>query len=59
MKAVADATGRTMPTIKSQYAELGDLGLVAKASRTVQRTMMPPPPLTVQGVFRYAYTLST
>jgi DNA ligase-1 len=32
--------------------ELGDLGLVAKASRTVQCTMLLPTPLTLQHVFK-------
>lgn len=70
MKAVADATGRTLQMVKvynttccaacfpshilpqASYTELGDLGLVAKASRNVQRTMMPPTPLTIQHVFK-------
>ncbi len=34
MKAIADATGRTLPSVKSSYDELGDLGLVAQVSET-------------------------
>lgn len=51
MKAIADATGKTMASIKQAYQEAGDLGLVAKAFRTTQRTMFPPPPLTIRKVF--------
>jgi DNA ligase-1 len=52
MKAVADATGRTLPAVKASYEEMGDLGLVAKASRSLQRTVFSPPRLTVQSVFK-------
>lgn len=51
MKAVANATGRTMASLKSDYDSMGDLGLVAKASRTNQKTMYKPAPLTVKSVF--------
>jgi DNA ligase-1 len=51
MKAIADATGKTMASIKQAYQEAGDLGLVAKSFRTTQRTMFPPPPLTIRKVF--------
>lgn len=51
MKAVANATGRTMASLKSDYDTMGDLGLVAKASRTNQKTMYKPTPLTVRSVF--------
>jgi hypothetical protein len=30
IKAIGEATGRTVPSIKAQYDELGDLGLVAQ-----------------------------
>ncbi|XP_014294490.1 DNA ligase 1 [Halyomorpha halys] len=51
MKAIAQATGRSMAQIKSDAASLGDLGLVAEQSKSSQRTMFTPPPLTVQSVF--------
>lgn len=43
--------GRNPLQIKAEVAEKGDLGLVAEGSRTTQRTMFTPPPLTVIGVF--------
>jgi len=30
VKAVADATGRTLAAVRAQFAELGDLGVVAQ-----------------------------
>jgi ATP-dependent DNA ligase len=32
MKALAEATGRTLQSVKAQYDETGDLGLVAKVT---------------------------
>mmetsp|Transcript_3269 Transcript_3269/g.4502 ORF Transcript_3269/g.4502 Transcript_3269/m.4502 type:complete len:806 (+) Transcript_3269:52-2469(+) len=52
MKAVAEATGRTLQSLKASYDEMGDLGLVAQASRNTQKTMFAPPTLTIQGVFK-------
>ncbi|XP_031568810.1 DNA ligase 1-like, partial [Actinia tenebrosa] len=51
MKAVAESTGRNLQLIKADLAEKGDLGLVAEASRSNQRTMFAPPKLTAVGVF--------
>ncbi|XP_031400677.1 DNA ligase 1-like isoform X2 [Punica granatum] len=51
IKALAEACGRTEVQIKKQYKELGDLGLVAKASRSSQSMMRKPDPLTVAKVF--------
>ncbi|KAM7528000.1 hypothetical protein LguiB_031410 [Lonicera macranthoides] len=51
IKALAEACGATEKQIKSQYKELGDLGLVAKASRSSQPLMRKPEPLTVAKVF--------
>lgn len=31
---------------------MGDIGLVAEGSRSGQRTLFPPPPLTIAGVFK-------
>eukprot|EP00850_Spirogloea_muscicola_P016575 SM000135S27019 [mRNA] locus=s135:205847:211629:- [translate_table: standard] len=50
VKALADATGRREAQIKAEYKECGDLGLVARASRTTQRTMFPAPPLACAKV---------
>lgn len=52
MKAIAESTGRTMPSLKATYDQLGDLGLVAQSSRNKQRTMFAPPKLTIQSVFK-------
>ena len=40
-----------MDKIKLDVQEKGDLGIVAEASRSTQRTMFAPPKLTVQAVF--------
>jgi len=51
MKALAESTGRQMRDIKADYVKQGDLGIVAEASRSNQKTMFPPPPLTTKNVF--------
>lgn len=51
MKAIANATGRPLERIKADAAKQGDLGLVAETSRSNQRTLFQPQPLTVHGVF--------
>lgn len=51
LKSLSQVTGRSTAALKSTYKELGDLGDVASASRTTQKTMFPPPPLTVRRVF--------
>ncbi|KAF5783588.1 putative DNA ligase (ATP) [Helianthus annuus] len=51
IKALAEACGAKEAHIKKQYKELGDLGLVAKASRSSQPLMRKPQPLTVAKVF--------
>ncbi|KAM9038474.1 DNA ligase 1 isoform 1-T2 [Sarcophilus harrisii] len=50
LKAVAQATGRQLDTIRAEMAERGDVGLVVEASRSTQRTMLPLPHLTAAGV---------
>ncbi|XP_067934127.1 DNA ligase 1-like [Watersipora subatra] len=52
IKALAEATGRSAAQIKSEAQKMGDLGKVAEASRTTQKTFYTPPPLTVQAVFK-------
>ncbi|KAL9143468.1 hypothetical protein ABFS82_14G238600 [Erythranthe guttata] len=51
IKALAEACGAKEAHIKKQYKELGDLGLVAKASRSSQPLMRKPEALTVIKVF--------
>lgn len=51
-KALADAYGRTEAWVKTQYQKKGDLGLVAKESRSSQRMMCKPEALTIQKVFK-------
>ncbi|XP_008829221.1 DNA ligase 1 isoform X2 [Nannospalax galili] len=51
LKAVAQATGRQLESVRAEAAEKGDVGLVAENSRSTQRLMLPPPPLTTSGVF--------
>lgn len=52
IKALAEATGRTLAQIKSDYKELGDLGVIAMKSRKKQPTMFKPPPLSTEQVFK-------
>ena len=50
MKAIGEATGRSLATIKADQNEIGDLGLVAAKSRSNQPTMFRPRALTIRGV---------
>lgn len=52
VKSIAEATSRSASHIKKDLQELGDLGAVAQASRSKQRTMFQPKPLTVPAVFK-------
>lgn len=51
VKALSEAYGRKEEHVKKQNSELGDLGLVAKASRSTQKLMFQPKPLTIDKVF--------
>jgi DNA ligase 1 len=51
MKALCQTMGLSMASLKSKYREAGDLGDVAFGARATQKTMFPPPPLTVRKVF--------
>ncbi|KAK7312606.1 hypothetical protein VNO77_36582 [Canavalia gladiata] len=51
IKALAEACGRTEVQIRNQYKDKGDLGLVAKASRSSQSMMRKPDALTIRKVF--------
>lgn len=59
MKALGEATGRTIPQIKAEYKNLGDLGSIALKSRKNQSTMMKPKPLSIQAVFNGLYNIAT
>ncbi|CAB3985626.1 DNA ligase 1-like isoform X1 [Paramuricea clavata] len=51
IKVIAEATGRSAQQVKSEFGEKGDLGIVAEASRSTQRTMFAPAKLTVATVY--------
>lgn len=51
MKVIAQSTGRSMAQIKADAQSTGDLGIVAEKSKSNQRMMFTPSPLTVDGVF--------
>ena len=38
--------------LKAEMKKIGDLGEVAQSRRSKQKTMFPPPPLTVPGVHK-------
>ncbi|XP_073002061.1 DNA ligase 1-like isoform X2 [Typha latifolia] len=50
IKALSEAYGRKEEHVKKQLKELGDLGLVAKASRSSQKVMFKPKTLTITKV---------
>ncbi|KAJ3083298.1 tRNA ligase [Quaeritorhiza haematococci] len=52
MKAIANASGRTLAKIKADVDAQGDLGSVAQTSKGTQRTMFAPKSLTVTSVFK-------
>lgn len=51
MKVIGQTTGRSMAQIKADAHSTGDLGIVAERSKSNQRMMFTPAPLTVEGVF--------
>lgn len=51
LKAVAEATGRSVEHIKSDVEKKGDMGDVAVSSRSNQRCVIPPPKLFVRSVY--------
>eukprot|EP00727_Mastigamoeba_balamuthi_P001338 m51a1_g11200 putative dna ligase 1-like (970) ;mRNA; r:15615-19317 len=59
VKAICNATGRTPDRLKADLREQGDLGKVAAAAKQNTRTMFPPPPLTVRGVFKTLKEIAT
>lgn len=50
-KAIMEATGKSLKNLRAEYKKIGDLGLIAQASIKSIRTLVPPKPLTVTGVF--------
>eukprot|EP00698_Gefionella_okellyi_P001191 TRINITY_DN11113_c0_g1_i2.p1 TRINITY_DN11113_c0_g1~~TRINITY_DN11113_c0_g1_i2.p1 ORF type:complete len:424 (+),score=110.73 TRINITY_DN11113_c0_g1_i2:96-1274(+) len=52
MKAVCDATGRTLASVRQQMADVGDLGIIAQQSRNTQSTLFKPAGLTIEKVYK-------
>ncbi|KAK9478151.1 ATP-dependent DNA ligase [Lipomyces japonicus] len=52
MKAIGECTGRSLAQIKNDYQRVGDLGTIARDSRTKQPTMFKPKPLTAEEVYK-------
>ena len=52
LKALANSTGRTIPSLKTDLEAQGDIGMVAEGSRAQQRTMFPTRPLTLTGLLK-------
>jgi DNA ligase-1 len=52
VKALAESCGGKVQMIKDKLKEEGDIGEVAEQVRAKQKTMFPPPPLTIVGVYK-------
>lgn len=59
IKAIATATGSSIAKIKSEVESRGDIGLVAEASRSNQRTMFQPKRLTAAFIFKTLREIAT
>ncbi|BFZ60443.1 ATP-dependent DNA ligase Cdc17 [Saitoella coloradoensis] len=59
IKAISEATGRSIAQVKQDYQETGDLGTVAQRSKGMQPTMFKPKPLTVPSVFSNLKEIAT
>lgn len=59
LKAISETTGRTLGECKADHHKIGDLGLVAAKSRSNQRTMFKPKPLTVRSVHQGLLTIAS
>uniref|UniRef100_J3N3L6 DNA ligase n=2 Tax=Oryza brachyantha TaxID=4533 RepID=J3N3L6_ORYBR len=58
IRALSEAYGRKEEHVKKNLKELGDLGLVAKASRLSQKMMYKPKPLTISRVLATFRTIA-
>jgi len=52
MKAIAQATGRSIDKLKKQMEEVGDLGSIAENSKGMQKMMFQPKPLKLSHVYK-------
>jgi DNA ligase-1 len=52
VKALAESCGGKVQMIKDKLKDEGDIGEVAEQVRAKQKTMFPPPPLTIVGVYK-------
>ena len=59
MKAIGETTGRSINVIKTDQNEIGDLGLVAAKSKSNQKLMFKPKPLTVRAVHEGLLAIAT
>lgn len=59
IKAIATATGSSLAKIKQEIESKGDIGLVAESSRSNQKTMFQPKPLTVKAIFKVLREIAT
>ena len=59
MKALSEATGRNMAQLKKQLNDIGDIGSCSEISKTNQRLLVQPKPLTVQHVFDTFKSIAT
>jgi len=58
IKCLSESTGRTEKAVKQDMKQEADLGKVAMMSRSSQRTMFQPKPLTVRQVFQDFKTIA-
>ncbi|KZV77659.1 DNA ligase I [Peniophora sp. CONT] len=59
LKAICESTGRKLAAVKESLKKEGDLGLVAAASKDMQKTLFKPKPLTVPFVFANLKEIAT
>lgn len=59
MKAIGESSGRTVQAVKADQTKIGDLGLVAAKSKSNQKQMWKPKPLTVRGVHENLMKIAT